>query len=322
MRQLLRSLILASFLATSVARVSAQETRDTTVISPVTARSDTQEVTVSGVVFRQVAGGPAPLYLGEGVSAQHGDWAREAMQIAWQEAPRVSGLPLPKREIPVYLFRDEEQFDSSTRRLVGQAIGHGGCSAMTGGASERAIYCNASGLASRDKMLDYITHELTHQLIQGDLRVSREIATWYNEGLSEVVMHRVLEDHGPNYAAQDQARREREVMQAKLQGDYLRLPGLATGAQWRRSGNNNLAYSEARLAVRTLVQTYGMEKVVSVVRSTDGSEGSFDQAFESVFGMSVAEFDNRFATSLNSGRVSSDGGGRSVTCISDLSCSR
>jgi hypothetical protein len=329
MRQLLFSLILASFLATSAANASAQDSNSSSLPRPKIAETEAPSAKVPGVALYQVAGGPAPLYVGEGVPAHQGDWAREAMQIAWQEAPRVSGLPLPRREIPVYLFRDEEQFDTATRQLVGQAIGHGGCSAIISGASERAIYCNASNLMSRDKMVDFVTHELTHQLIQGDLRVSREVATWYNEGLSEVVMHRVLETHGPAYAAQDQARRERLVTEAALKGNYIRLTLLTSGRQWRRATDSNVAYSEARLAVAWLVQRYGMEQAVAVVRRTDDTEGSFDQAFEAVFGMSVAEFDNRFAASLKSGGASPSGSGTSfnggerwTTCLSGPSCTR
>jgi hypothetical protein len=319
--------MLASVLATSAVSASAQAVTDRDVTRTTTqtipARSDAPSDVVPGVPLRQIAGGPAPLHLGEGVPAHQGDWAREAMQIAWREAPRVSGLALPRRTIPVYLFRDEEQFNAATRVLVGRAIGHGGCSAITGGSSERAIYCNAGNLDSRDEMLDYITHELTHQLIQGDLEGSRDVATWFDEGLAEVVMQRVLEIHAPSYAEKDQTEREQAVAEAVRRGNYLHLPSLTTGSQWRRLANRNLAYAEARLAVSWLVERYGMEQVVAVVRASDVKEGSFDQAFRAGFGMSVAEFDKWFAASLNGG----EGGERlpterSVSCLSGSICPR
>jgi hypothetical protein len=242
------------------------------------------------------------------------------MEIAWREAPRVSGLPLPSQEIPVYVFRDREQFNAYTRQLLGAELGHGGCSALTAWYAERAILCNAASLRSRDATLDFVTHELVHHLVQGDLGRRRAVATWYNEGLAEAVMARVLAVHAPAYAVRDQVRRETIVGLAVHGGAYLPLSGLTTGHQWRNAASSDLAYSEARLAVSSLIDRHGMDSVVQVVRRTNDSAGSFDRAFQQAFGATVEEFDTHFEASLRGAGPLTATGWRALSCLLGTLC--
>jgi hypothetical protein len=264
------------------------------------AGSDVRQVVVRGMAFRQVLGGPAALYLGEGVAPQQGAWAREAMQVAWREAPRTSGLPLPRKPIVVYVLRDQEQFRTYTKRLTGDALSVQGCVAIPTELPEPVILCDAGTLGSWDQTLDFITHELTHHLIQGDLAQQRAVPVWYHEGLSEVVMRRVLAVHAPIYADRDHARRERLATQAAREGKYVRL---SAGDQAFRAAPHELAYSQARLAVNWLAERHGMAKVGQVVRQTDSTASSFDRAFAQAFGSTVAEFDRQFEATLRGSQL-------------------
>jgi hypothetical protein len=251
---------------------------------------------VQGVPLRRVNGGPAPLYLAEGVPADKGTWALEAMRIAWREVPRVLDLPAPSQEVSVYLFRDTAQWSEFGARLRGSNNGHGGCTAYRG--AERLIFCNAGGFDSAEEMLDYVTHEFSHQVFQGDLRSPRDLAVWYNEGLAEYVMERVLTDYAPTYAANDAARRARVVARAHSSGTLLRLETLATNREFHAVDDTTLAYSQSRLAVRWLVERHGMAAAVAVVRETTSTDGSFDRAFKAAFGLTVRDLDAQLPGAL------------------------
>jgi hypothetical protein len=178
----------------------------------------------------------------------------------------------------------------------GAGVGHEGCSADTG--EERMIFCNAGVLRSREMMMDFLVHEYTHQVVQGDLPRPRALAVWYNEGLAEYVMHQVLTSYAPAYAARDAAQRARRVAEAQRRGQLLPLEPLVTNRQWLAVDDLGLAYAESRLAVRWLAERDGLEKVVDVVRQTTSTPGAFDRAFEAAFGLTVREFDRQFPTVL------------------------
>src|SRR5437870_1885369 len=62
--------------------------------------------------LQQVPGAPAPLYLDAGVDVQQSGWAFDAMQIVWDEAPRLTGLPLPAAPISVVLYPNAERYQA------------------------------------------------------------------------------------------------------------------------------------------------------------------------------------------------------------------
>jgi hypothetical protein len=256
----------------------------------------TERIELQGVPLRRVNGGPAPLYLAEGVPDEQGTWALDAMRIAWQKVPRFLGLPVPSQEIPVFLFRDTEQWNDQGSRLLGVSGGHGGCSAYL--AAHRVIFCNAGNLDSPDRMLDYLTHEFSHQVFQGDLRNPTELATWYSEGLAEYVMQQVLTSYVPIYAANDAAWRDGIVARAYRRGKLLQLEHLASHREFRAVKDHDLAYSQSRLAVRYLVERHGMAAAVDVIRGTTSTAGTFDRAFEAAFGLTVHELDAQLSEAL------------------------
>ena len=72
---------------------------------------------VHGVPFLQVAGSRPPIYSGEGVPLEKVEWAREGVRIAWQEAPRITGLRQLGDESPLFLFADRDQYLAHGRKL-------------------------------------------------------------------------------------------------------------------------------------------------------------------------------------------------------------
>ena len=61
-----------------------------------------------------------------------------------------------------------------------------------GNTPRRGIYCQADAWGSAEEALDYVSHELTHQVEQGDTAQRRGIAQWFNEGFAEYIQGRVL----------------------------------------------------------------------------------------------------------------------------------
>jgi hypothetical protein len=257
-----------------------------------------QPVQVRGVSFRSAVGVPSPVYFTDGVAMETVDWVIDALRIAWEEAPSITGLPHPGDTIPLYVFRDPEEAEVLAPRLDQSAPPFGACSSANDG--DRALKCNATTLYSWNRTVEVITHEFTHQLVQGDINEFRGVGTWYNEGLAEYVQSTILSAHGPAYAQRAWQSREREAAAALGSGAYLHLTDVATNEQWVDLGSvagPRLQYAESALAIRTLVTNFGMPKVTEVVRRTDPRH-PFSQVFAEVFGESVEQFDSAFEASL------------------------
>jgi hypothetical protein len=252
----------------------------------------TAPIVIEGVALRQVLDAPVPLYVAPSVSDEKMRWMRDAIAIALVEVPRITALPLPQSRLEFYLFNDPRELAS----LSGQILRSPGprvapeCFALAAsGTPRRGIYCQADAWDSAQEALDYVAHELTHQVQQGDSTQRRALAQWFNEGLAEYVQARVLAEHWPTYAARDHWQREARVASAIHTGRLVRLRDLSTNARWQQvagAGAAGLIYSESSLVVGWLVDTYGLPAVIDVVRRTGGPFG-FDAVFEEVFGLSV-----------------------------------
>jgi hypothetical protein len=252
----------------------------------------TAPIVIEGVAHRQVLDASAPLYITSTVTDEKARWMRDAMEIALAEVPRITGLPLPPGRIEFYLFSDPRELARQTGQILrspGPRVAPECFALASVSTPRRGIYCQAEGWGSAAEALDFVAHELTHQVQQGDETQRRAIAQWYNEGLSEYVQARVLADHGPAYGARDWWAREARVASALHNGRLRRLRDLSTNQRWQQeagAGWAGLIYSQSSLVVGWLAETYGLDRVVEVVRRT-GGPFAFDQAFQDVFGMSV-----------------------------------
>jgi hypothetical protein len=266
---------------------------------------DTAPIVIEGVQLRQVLGTAAPLYVTRGVSDEKARWMGDAIDIALTEVPRITGLPLPQNRLEFYLFEDPQELVS----LSGQILRSPGprvspeCFALAVASTpRRGIYCQADSWDSASEALDYVSHELTHQVQQGDSGQRRGLAQWFNEGLAEYVQGQVTAKHSPSYSARDRWRREAQVASALHNGRLVRLRDLSTNQRWQQaagSGWAGLIYSESSLVISYLVDTYGLPAVVDVVQRTGGPI-PFDAVFQEVFGVGVDAVDRDARAALES----------------------
>jgi hypothetical protein len=262
-------------------------------VTPAFAASDSLSVEHDAGVNRAAnvhSGVRMPLYLEAGVPSEQAAWVREAIQLASEGAPRVTGLSLPGAEIPLFVASDGEQFRARAQELIGAlpSAGSAGCLTRVANGS-RAVICYARTWDSPAHVIHHVTHELTHQLVQGDLERARPVANWYKDGLAEYVASEVVARRQPGYVAEQWRERRQHVASALCGGEYRHLEDLSTGALWNGAADLPLAYAQSALAVRSLVERHSMDAVAEVVRQT-AAPGSFPTAFTRVFGYTPAEF--------------------------------
>jgi hypothetical protein len=254
----------------------------------------TAPITIEGVPLRQVLDAPVPLYLTASIDDERAQWMRDAMTIALQDVPRLTGLALPQQRLEFYLFSDPREMATVSSQLLrapGPRIAPECFALAASGTPRRGIYCQADGWESAAQALDYVTHELTHQVEQGDSPQRRDLAQWFNEGLAEHVQQLVVRERYPAYAARDRWLREARVASALHTERLPRLGDLTSNARWQQaaaSGWAGLIYAHSSLVVDWLAGQYGLDRVVEVVRRT-GAPLRFDEVFREVFGLSVAE---------------------------------
>jgi hypothetical protein len=238
---------------------------------------------------------PAPLYVGPGVRAIQAEWVRNAMAVAWQDVPTKLGLPLPDEDVAVRLFADRHEISIHLERLLNTPplVQAPACLARI---SLHVIWCDASTFYSPEGAIAMIAHELTHHVTYAALDGQARLPSWYDEGLAEYVAIQVLVEHLQRVAAEDQAREGLEAgwqwsWDESLVADELRLGRhLILDQRWAAG---NLEYARAVLAIRWLVERYGMDAVVGVVRETRRT-GSFASAFVDSFGLTTIGFEQQY----------------------------
>jgi hypothetical protein len=80
------------------------------------------------------------------------------------------------------------------------------------------------------------------------------------------------------------------VAAARREGRTSSLSELTTAAELQQATDGPLAYAQSALAVRWLVEHFGLEAVVTVVRATD-TPPTFSAAFQEAFGFTLTEFE-------------------------------
>ncbi|HEY7065077.1 MAG TPA: hypothetical protein VII06_26615 [Chloroflexota bacterium] len=256
----------------------------------------TGPITIEGVALRQVLDSPVPLYVAPSVSDAKMGWMRDAIAVALDAVPRITDLPLPQARLEFYLFNDPRELASLSSQVLrspGPGVSPECFSVAQGSTPRRGIYCQADAWSSADEALDYVSHELTHQVEQGDTTQRRGIAQWFNEGLAEYVQGRVLAEHSPAYAARDRWQREARVASALHTDRLLSMRDLSTNQRWQQAAGSGWAgqiYSHSSLVIDWLANSYGLPAVIDVVRRT-GAPYSFEAAFEQALGLTVADAD-------------------------------
>jgi hypothetical protein len=245
--------------------------------------------------LQPVPGAPAPLYLGEGVSAERAEWALAAMQVVWDEVPRMTGLPLPASPTSVVLYRDAEQYRAQVSQWLGPGPEVERSTCLT--SPDRVIYCDASSFRSRGDTIGALGQELTYQLVIGDLDRPRDVARWYRVGLAAHVGTELLAAHDGLNAAGYWGRIERRVSAALRARRYVPLELLEASEAWNDVADQDLAFGESALAVHRLAERFGMETVTRVVQRT-GAEATFARAFGDEFGRSTEAFEAEFRAAL------------------------
>ncbi len=256
----------------------------------------TGPITIEGVALRQVLDAPVPLYVAPSVSDAKMRWMRDAVEIALDAVPRITGLPLPQARLEFYLFNDPRELASLSGQLLrspGPGVAPECFAVAQGSTPRRGIYCQADAWGSAEEALDYVSHELTHQVEQGDTTQRRGIAQWFNEGLAEYIQGRVLAERNPSYAARDRWLREARIASALYTDRLVSLRDLGTNQRWQQAAGSGWAgqiYSHSSLVIGWLAETYGLPAVIEIVRRT-GAPDSFEAAFEQALGLTVAEAD-------------------------------
>jgi hypothetical protein len=263
----------------------------------------TGPITIEGVPLRQVLDAAVPLYVAPSVSDDKMRWMRDAVGTALDAVPRITGLPLPQARLEFYLFNDPRELSSLSGQLLrspGPGVSPECFAVAQGGTPRRGIYCQADGWGSAEEALDYVSHELTHQVEQGDTTQRRGIAQWFNEGFAEYVQGRVLSERSPAYAARDRWLREARIASALHTDRLVPLRDLSTNQRWQQAAGAGWAgqiYSHSSLVIDWLAESYGLPAVVDVVRRT-GAPYTFEAAFEQVLGLTVADADREARRAL------------------------
>ena len=264
----------------------------------------TGPITIEGVTLRQVLDAAVPLYVAPSVSDAKMRWMRDAVAIALDAVPRITGLPLPQTRLEFYLFNDPRELASLSGQLLrapGPNVAPECFAVAQSSTPRRGIYCQADAWGSAEEALDYVSHELTHQVEQGDTAQRRGIAQWFNEGLAEYIQGRVLAEHSPAYAARDRWLREARIASALHTDRLMPLRDLGTNQRWQQAAGSGWAgqiYSHSSLVVDWLADSYGLPAVIDVVRRT-GAPYPFEAAFEQALGITVAEADREARRALS-----------------------
>ncbi|HLI27621.1 MAG TPA: hypothetical protein VKZ60_11145, partial [Chloroflexota bacterium] len=112
------------------------------------AQEGTAPITIEGVALRQVLDAPVPLYLTASIDDARARWMRDAMAIALQEVPRLTGLALPQQRLEFYLFSDPREMATLSSQLLrapGPRVAPECFALAASGTPRRGIYCQADG---------------------------------------------------------------------------------------------------------------------------------------------------------------------------------
>lgn len=218
--------------------------------------------------------------------------------LAWvvdqlREEQRIQSNQIPD----IYLAGNEDLFEQ-LNRAIGREVDFEAGFYRIGG-SRPGIYMRTDFF--RTEIQRILTHEYVH-LVLGEVAGSKAIPAWLNEGLAGYYEFQL----GVRSERPDVSRRQLYISvdrakQAVNSGTLIQLTSLESQAVWNAQTNQdliNLQYAEAHMAVRFLIESYGIRIPVDMVRGiADGS--SLAMAVKSVTDLSSGEFEQAFVSWLS-----------------------
>ena len=122
----------------------------------------------------------------------------------------------------------------------------------------------------RSSVLRLITHEYVHLLLDEEYG-DRNIPAWLNEGLAEYFEYELALDDTRSDRSRRSMYDSADLASANAQaGTLFTLRSLESRRDWNARSDDevNLQYAQAHMAVRYMVETYGVRKVTDVIGKT------------------------------------------------------
>ena len=148
----------------------------------------------------------------------------------------------------------------------------------------------------RSRTLTLITHEYVHLLLD-EVYEDRDIPAWLNEGLAQYFQYELALD-GPR---SDRSRRSfyysADLAASNGEAETLfALTSLESQRRWNaRSGDEvQLQYAQAHMAVRYMVETYGVRSVTDIIAKLSATT-DLASAIQQVTGVTYAVLEQRIA---------------------------
>ncbi len=151
----------------------------------------------------------------------------------------------------------------------------------------------------RSYVLKLITHEYVHLLLDEEYG-DRDIPAWLNEGMAEYLEYELALDDPRSDSSRTSMYYSADLAIANAQaGTLFPLESLESRRLWNaRSGDEvQLQYAQAHMAVRYMVETYGVRKVTDVIGRLS-QVTNLERAIQQATGISYAVLEQRIVEYL------------------------
>lgn len=193
----------------------------------------------------------------------------------------------------IYLLWGRETLRKVKLAAVGRELGFED-GFFWSGSPNAGIYMQANDF--RSDVMRLTTHEYVHLLLD-EVSDGADLTAWLNEGLAEYFAFELaLSGSRPDSARRAFYRSTDLVTAAADAGVLFPLSDLESQRLWNsRSDDAEIAlqYSQSHMAVRYVIETYGVNSVVEVV-NTLANGTRLDAAIRQVTGITYATFERRF----------------------------
>lgn len=252
-----------------------------------------QQSSVGGFTFTVRATAHSDLFIERSISAADAEAVAAIADVDVLEVQTTYGRAYSARP-PVYVFPTPAAYTTGLQTVMGESA-----------AQAAAVNPLEAGVLVGTKVaLDWqkvraerpfttLRHELTHLMIAQIAKPGAEIPAWINEGSAR------LEEFTITGTQELSTSSRYEAASMVAVGNYFSVPDLASQETWRsRQGFSALyEYSEAAQIVQLLRDDVG---IAGEVRIFDlmGQGRTFDAAFQTVTGKTLAAFSSTIATRL------------------------